>query len=107
MAIYYIVVCQLAPLFEVLRRELGEANKETINLKKKLDKEVADFVTKTRLPKYLPPSPKLSDTEFFVFEFKTEKIIILLNRKVNLLIRVNYTVKFGKPNKFNRETKPN
>ena len=33
--------------------------------------------------------------------------MILLNKKVKLLIQVNYTVQFAKPNKFNRETEQN
>ena len=60
----YIAIYRLVPLREVLRRELGGANTETIDLKKKLDKEVAECVITTSK---VPESPKLFETEVFCF----------------------------------------
>ena len=58
METYIEIVYQCAQLLEVLRQELGMANKETINLNKKLEKEVAEFMTTTyEVPAF--PSPKL------------------------------------------------
>ena len=62
----YIAIYRLAALLEVSKQELGKANKETINLKKKLDTKVAEFVAKTsKVP--ASPSFKSSDTDFFLF----------------------------------------